>query len=64
MKSFLLILFFSANVHAEIILPPDPGRDNDKTLMGIDSNNNNVRDDLEIFVYKEITQDESCIGLI
>lgn len=58
MKSFLLIFFFSTALHAEIILPSDPGKENDKTLMGIDSNNNNVRDDLEIFIYKEITKDE------
>lgn len=58
MKSFLLILFFLATVHAEIILPPDPGKENNKTLMGIDSNKNNVRDDVEIFIYKNITKEE------
>lgn len=57
-KLLLLILIFATSLHAEIILPPDPGRENDKTLMGIDSNKNNVRDDLEIFVYNEITKDE------
>lgn len=58
MKTLLLILsFLSSSLYAEIILPPMPGAENDKTLMGIDSNNNGVRDDLEIFVYKEITKD-------
>lgn len=30
--------------------PPDPGPDNDKTLAGIDSNGNGVRDDIERYI--------------
>ncbi len=30
--------------------PPDPGPDNDKTLAGIDSNRNGVRDDIERYI--------------
>lgn len=30
--------------------PPDPGPENDKTLAGIDSNSNGVRDDIERYI--------------
>ncbi|MDR0664221.1 MAG: hypothetical protein LBF86_01680 [Helicobacteraceae bacterium] len=33
-------------------LPPDPGEEGKKTLEGIDSNNNGVRDDVEIAIYE------------
>ena len=33
-------------------LPPDPGEAGKSTLLGIDSNNNGVRDDVEIYIYK------------
>lgn len=42
---------------SKILLPPQPGLHNDSTLEGIDSNNNNVRDDVEIFIWENITQD-------
>jgi hypothetical protein len=32
-------------------LPPDPGSEGRKTLEGIDSNNNGIRDDVEIAIY-------------
>ncbi|MDR3162380.1 MAG: hypothetical protein LBT81_00765 [Helicobacteraceae bacterium] len=38
------------NGHSGVILPPDPGSEGRKTLEGIDSNNNGVRDDVEIAV--------------
>lgn len=31
-------------------VPPDPGLDNDKTIAGIDSNNNGIRDDVERWI--------------
>lgn len=31
-------------------VPPDPGPDNDKTIAGIDSNNNGIRDDVERWI--------------
>ena len=31
-------------------VPPDPGPDNDKTVSGIDSNNNGIRDDVERWI--------------
>ncbi len=34
-------------------LPPDPGADADKTVQGIDANHNNIRDDVELAIFKE-----------
>lgn len=34
-------------------LPPDPGIEADKTIQGIDANNNGIRDDVELAVFKE-----------
>ncbi|TSC78091.1 MAG: lipoprotein [Parcubacteria group bacterium Gr01-1014_24] len=34
-------------------LPPDPGADADKTVPGIDANNNGIRDDVELAIFKE-----------
>ena len=34
-------------------LPPDPGTEADKTVAGIDANNNGIRDDVELAVFKE-----------
>jgi hypothetical protein len=34
-------------------LPPDPGSEADKTVEGIDANNNNIRDDVELAIFKE-----------
>src|SRR3989344_9044228 len=34
-------------------LPQDPGVDADKTIAGIDANNNGIRDDVELAVFKE-----------
>jgi hypothetical protein len=34
-------------------LPPDPGKDADKTIQGIDANNNGIRDDVELAIFKE-----------
>jgi len=34
-------------------LPPDPGIQADKTIQGIDANNNGIRDDVELAVFKE-----------
>ena len=34
-------------------LPPDPGTEADKTVQGIDANNNGIRDDVELSVFKE-----------
>ncbi|MFA5936801.1 MAG: hypothetical protein WC822_02890 [Candidatus Paceibacterota bacterium] len=34
-------------------LPPDPGVEADKTVQGIDANQNGIRDDVELAVFKE-----------
>lgn len=34
-------------------LPPDPGAEADKTIAGIDANNNGIRDDVELAIFKE-----------
>ncbi len=33
-------------------LPPDPGAEADKTVQGIDANNNGIRDDVEVAIFK------------
>jgi hypothetical protein len=33
-------------------LPPDPGAEADKTIAGIDANNNGIRDDVELAIFK------------
>lgn len=34
-------------------LPPDPGANADKTVQGIDANQNGIRDDVELAIFKE-----------
>ena len=34
-------------------LPPQPGVEADKTVQGIDANNNGIRDDVELAIFKE-----------
>ncbi len=34
-------------------LPPDPGANADTTVQGVDANNNNIRDDVELAVFRE-----------
>jgi len=34
-------------------LPPDPGADADKTVQGIDANQNGIRDDVELAIFEE-----------
>lgn len=34
-------------------LPPDPGAEADKTIAGIDANENGIRDDVELAIFKE-----------
>ena len=34
-------------------LPPDPGAEADKTIAGVDANNNGIRDDVELAIFKE-----------
>jgi hypothetical protein len=50
----LIIAYFAANlIDNTYKLPPEPNvRVNDSTLLGIDTNNNNVRDDVERWIYQ------------
>ena len=34
-------------------LPPDPGAEADKTVAGVDANQNGIRDDVELAIFKE-----------
>lgn len=34
-------------------LPPDPGAEADKTVQGVDANQNGIRDDVELAIFKE-----------
>lgn len=58
MKRFLFVLLLlTSNIYSETInvhtLPPEPDPlINNSTLLGIDSNNNGVRDDVERWIYK------------
>ena len=58
MKRFaLILLLLTSNIYSETIndyeLPPEPDpKINNATLLGIDSNNNGVRDDVERWIYK------------
>ena len=63
MKKFRLILlvFLTSNIYCETInghtLPPEPDPTvNNSTLLGIDSNNNGVRDDVERWIYQNFEQ--------
>lgn len=52
-----LLLLLTSNTYSETInghtLPPEPDHTiNNSTLLGIDSNNNGVRDDVERWIYK------------
>ena len=51
-----------AKIHATILtlddvmgknVPPDPGAEADKTVQGIDANENGIRDDVELAIFKE-----------
>ncbi len=52
----LILLLLTSNIYSETInsyeLPPEPDQEiNNATLLGIDSNNNGVRDDVERWIY-------------
>jgi hypothetical protein len=55
-KLTLILLLLTSTIYSEIInghtLPPEPDpKINNATLLGIDSNNNGVRDDVERWIY-------------
>jgi len=60
---FILLLLLTSNMYSETInghtLPPEPDpKINNLTLLGIDSNNNGVRDDVERYIYKRFPKED------
>lgn len=67
-KSIVLIIYMTCTLYGETInghiLPPEPyPKANNATLLGIDSNNNGVRDDVERWIYKTYYTHPIEIGL-
>ena len=61
-KITIISMVYLTSIHAEIIngyeLPPEPDPViNNSTLLGIDNNNNGVRDDVELYVIKRFAKD-------
>lgn len=57
MLTAVVLSFLNSDLWAQTIkLPKDPGYQSDQTLLGIDSNSNNVRDDVEIFIYENLSK--------
>jgi len=59
---FILLLLLTSNIYSETInghrLPSEPDTTiNNSTLLGIDSNNNGVRDDVERYIYQRYSKD-------
>ena len=50
-------LYLPTVLAGTITLPNEPGPENNRTLLGIDSNKNEVRDDVEIFIYNTISKE-------
>ncbi|MFC1684024.1 hypothetical protein ACFL0R_00935 [Pseudomonadota bacterium] len=49
---FLIIPFLLAQFsYADQFLPPDPGEEGKQTLLGLDSDNDGVRDDIQRYIY-------------
>jgi hypothetical protein len=51
--SYLTIEFLK-----DVVLPPDPGEEGKQTLLGIDSENDGVRDDIQRYIYFTYPRDE------
>lgn len=54
----ILALFYSHSFADEINLPPDPGIEGKETLLGIDSDNDGVRDDIQRYIHLTYPQEE------
>jgi len=47
-----------------VVLPPDPGKEGKKTLLGIDSDGDGIRDDIQRYIYFTYPDDEKLrLGL-
>lgn len=60
MKKIILIISLSIAIFAnEYVIPTEPNEiENNKTIEGIDSNKNGIRDDVEIYIQKNYTADK------
>ena len=47
----LTFILVAGSVFADQILPQDPGREGKQTLLGIDSDSDSVRDDIQRYIY-------------
>ena len=45
--------------HPEYVLPQDPGSAGKDELLGIDSNDNGIRDDIEIYIYNKYKDEKT-----
>lgn len=54
----VLVACSGPNQNLLVGLPPHPGADGDRTIEGVDSNNNGVRDDIEIYLATTYRHDE------
>ena len=58
MKQFHVLEFpVNSTQYCTNIVVKNPGEENNQTLMGIDSNGNGVRDDVEIWIMQDMTGD-------
>jgi hypothetical protein len=58
---FTLIIFsltIVGSIAGNTILPPDPGSAGEQTLLGIDSDNDGVRDDVQRYIYMTYPNDK------
>jgi len=73
--SFVVLLFYSlvvfvstdfaqGNNNSGFVLPPDPGKAGKKTLLGIDTDGDGVRDDIQRYIYFTYPDDKKLrLGL-
>ncbi len=54
----VLTLFFNHSFAEGITLPPDPGKEGKETLLGIDSDSDGIRDDIQRYIYFTYPKDE------
>ena len=54
----ITVLLFAGSGIAGQSLPPDPGKAGKQTLLGIDSDNDGVRDDIQRYIYFTYPDDE------
>ena len=64
MVVFVSTDFVHGNNNSGFVLPPDPGKAGKKTLLGIDTDGNGVRDDFQRYIYFTYPDDKKLrLGL-